>query len=189
MSAATTAASVAGVYAAALLQIANERGVGPAVLEACQTLPGALTREVIATLDHPSITRDQAKSALSAALVDAPKEIRDLLLLLVDRHRLTDAPAILSETVRQANEASGAVTVRVLTAAEPSAAAKANLDQAMHRFFGANARIETATDSALVAGMTVRCGDILIDGSVRRAIAEMKAALLAAPVGATLWSA
>ena len=189
MSAATTAASVAGVYAAALLQVAGERGSTAAVLEACRSLSGALTREMIDLLDHPATGRTQAKAALAASLPDAPREIRDLLQLLVDRHRLADAPAIFSEAVRQAELADGAVTVQVLTAAPLGGEVTAKVAAALHRVFGANAQIQTGVDASLLGGLTVRSGDTLIDGSVRRSIAEMKVALLAAPVGVALWSA
>lgn len=189
MSAATTAASVAGVYAAALLQVAGERGTTNGVLEACRSLPVALTREVIDLLDHPATARAQAKAALAASLPEAPREIRDLLQLLVDRHRLADAPAIFKEAVRQAELAGGAVAVEVLTAAPLGGEATVKVSAALLRVFGANAQIQVGVDASLLGGLTVRSGDTLIDGSVRRSIAEMKAALLAAPVGVALWSA
>jgi F-type H+-transporting ATPase subunit delta len=79
--------------------------------------------------------------------------------------------------------------VRVTTAAPLSPESSAQVTDAMHRCFGANARVETSVDAALVGGLTIRSGDTLVDGSVRRSIADMKAAMLNAPVGAGLWSA
>jgi F0F1-type ATP synthase delta subunit len=48
--------------------------------------------------------------------------------------------------------------------------------------------VQASTDPALIAGLTLRFGDTMLDVSARRMLAEMKQTILTAPVGASLWS-
>ena len=50
----------------------------------------------------------------------------------------------------------------------------------------ANERV--AVDPALIGGVAIRVGDILVDASVRRQLREMRQAMLNTPVASTLWA-
>src|SRR5580704_10218256 len=95
------AATVAGVYAEALLALSDERGKRTAVVESCRALIDALDAQAIAQLDDPRLGKARALEALKAALAGKLEaEVLDLLLLLVERNRLADAPLIMGEAVR-----------------------------------------------------------------------------------------
>jgi hypothetical protein len=80
-------ATVAGVYAQALLEVSAERGVRPAVVASCRELAQSLSQAALASLDDPRIGKVRAKDTLRAVLASEPKEVLDLLLLLIDRNR------------------------------------------------------------------------------------------------------
>lgn len=181
-------ATVPGVYATALLDLAQERGVAPALVAAAPEVAAAFTRDVIQALEQPGLVRQAAQQAIQAALADAPSEIRSLALLLLERGRLSSLPAILAEAVALFEERHGVVHVTVTTAAPLSANAENAVVSALHKALGSGARCTNQVDQAIVGGMTLRYGDTLVDGSVRRSLNEMKAAILSVPVGSGLWA-
>jgi F-type H+-transporting ATPase subunit delta len=183
------AGTVAGVYAQALLELADQRGSRTAVVENCRELADGLGPAVIAQLNDPRLGKAKAKDALRAAFAGKlEREVLDLLLLLVDRNRLGDAPAIAAEAVRTAEREVGLVRVQLTTAEPLSAAAQERITSSLKRQLGPGALIGSATDPALIGGLTMRIGDVFVDGSVRRQLAEMKAKILNAPLGNSLWA-
>jgi F-type H+-transporting ATPase subunit delta len=176
-------ATVPGVYASALLAVASEQGARAAVVQAARELAPAFAGGALATLDDPRLGRAAAKRAVAGVLTGRPKVLVDLVQLLIDRNRLSQAAAILDEAVRQAETEDGTVDVRVTTAA-PLADADV---QRIRAAAGAGARMATAVDPALIGGVTIRVGDRLVDASVRRHLREMHARMLNAPLGDALW--
>lgn len=177
-------ATVPGVYAQALLEVARERGTAAAVVAACQELAGAFSAATLAELDDPRVGKARAKDALRGVLADRPKEVVDLLALLVDRNRLADAPTILRETVRRAEAAEGVVRIKVV-AARPL---PAELSQRLAAAVGGKADLAVAVDPSLIGGAMVRVGDRLVDGSVKRQLREMHNRMINAPLSDALWA-
>jgi F-type H+-transporting ATPase subunit delta len=176
-------ATIAGVYAEALLAVAAERGVRAPVVEACAGLAESLAGGTIDALDDPRVGKVAAKATLRSVLAAAPPVLADFLCLLVDRHRLPDAPLILREAVRRAAEQDGRIRVRV-AAARP---VTAPLVDRLRAAIGSQAEIVATVDPALIGGATVRVGDRQVDASVRRHLSEMKNRMLNAPISDALW--
>ncbi|MBN8524280.1 MAG: ATP synthase F1 subunit delta [Planctomycetes bacterium] len=179
-----TPATVPGVYAQSLLDVASERGTRAAVVESCRELAGALAPAALAALDDPRIGKVKAKDALRSALAGQPREILDLLLLLVDRNRLAEAPAILKEAVKRAEVADGIVRIKVVSARPLSD----ELSQRLAASVGGKAEVTVAVEPALIGGATVRVGDRLVDASVKRQLREMHNRMINAPVSDALWA-
>jgi F-type H+-transporting ATPase subunit delta len=183
------AATVAGVYAQALLQLAEERGKRTAVVESCREAADGLGIASISQLDDPRLGKAKAKAALKAAFAGKLEaEVVDLLLLLIDRNRLADAPAILREAVRLAEIDVGLLHVYAATAHPITADGLQSLSQRLRKTIGAGVVVHPSTDPQLIAGMTLRFGDTMIDASVRRQLGEMKQAILNAPLSPALWT-
>ncbi len=182
------AATVAGVYAEALLALSDERGKRTAVVESCRLLIDALDADAIAQLDDPRLGKARALEALKAALGGKLEaEVLDLLLLLVERNRLADAPSIASEAVRLAEAEVGLVRIQVTTAAPLGDAGSLGLSASLRRIFGPGTLISSSCDPALIGGVTVRNGDLLVDGSVRRHLLEISNRILTIPLTDRLW--
>jgi len=183
-----SAGTVAAVYATALLELADERGKRPAVVEDCRRLSVALEAALIARLDDPKLGKSQAKSVLAASLgSQVEPEVLDLLHLLVDRNRLTDARSIVATAVELAEAQAGLVRVQVTTAVPLSSAAADSLAQALRRALGPGVALSTTVDDSLIGGMTLRVADRFVDGSVRRRLHELKQRILEAPLPDGLW--
>ena len=182
------AATVAGVYAEALLALSDERGTRTAVVESCRLLIDALDAEAIGQLDDPRLGKAHALQALTAALKGKLEaEVLDLLLLLVERNRLADAPQIAGEAVRIAEAEVGLVRIQVTTAAPLDGPGSEALGASLRRIFGPGTLIATSCDPDLIGGVTVRNGDLLVDGSVRRQLDEIENRILSIPLTDRLW--
>jgi len=183
------AGTVAGVYAQALLALAEERGSTMQVIEDCREALDGLTPAVLAQLDDPRVGKVKAKDAVRAAFTGKlSKELVDLLQLLIDRNRLSDAPSIFAEAIRNAEAKVGLVRVQAVTAHPITAAELTLLTERLKQAIGPGVMVHATTDPALISGLTLRFGDTMLDASARRQLADMKATILTAPVGANLWS-
>jgi F-type H+-transporting ATPase subunit delta len=184
------AATVAAVYAQALLEVADDRGNRAAVVRDCRELPDVLTPDLVAKLDDPRLGKRQAKELLGATLGRSVEtDVLNLLNLLVDRNRLADAVAIAREAVRQAEAAVGLLRVDVATAVPLDDAAVRKLAENLGRALGGTAQVSRVVDPDLIGGLTLRVGDNFIDGSVKRHLIEMRRRMLDAPVSARqLWA-
>ncbi|MBA3845101.1 MAG: ATP synthase F1 subunit delta [Planctomycetes bacterium] len=185
-----TPSAVAGIYAQALIDLAEERGKRPAVVDDCRELARVLTEDasILAGLEDPRVGKERAKLALAEGLgTSIQKETLDLVRLLIDRNRLRDLPAIAREAVRLAERAAGVVHIAATTATELSPSARSALDAGLKRAFGPGVVLHAAVDAGLIGGVTLRVDDTFVDGSVRRQLSEMKNVILNAPVDQRLW--
>lgn len=182
------AATVPAVYASALLAVARERGVADAVVEACRELAPALTPALLRSLDNPRVGKAKAKLVLGEALGQAPREVRELLQLLVDRNRLPDAPQILAEVGRQHERETGVVQVQLTSAVALDAAARARLIDRIKGDSAARAVVDERVDPTLIGGFTARIGDRYLDASVRRRLGDLRKSIESAPLSDALWS-
>ena len=77
------AGTVAGVYAQALLALAEERGSTMQVIEDCREALDGLSPELLAQLNDPRLGKVKAKDVLRGAFTGKlSKELVDLLQLL-----------------------------------------------------------------------------------------------------------
>jgi F-type H+-transporting ATPase subunit delta len=183
-----SSATVPGVYASALLAVARERGVVDAVVEASRELVPALTPTLLRSLDNPRVGKARAKAALGDALQGAPREVRELLQLLVDRNRLPDAPAILAEVAKQHERDTGVVHVRLTSAVAMEPGLRDRLVERIKDSPSSRAVLDERVDPALIGGFTARIGDRYLDASVRRTIGDLRKSIEAAPLSDALWS-
>lgn len=172
-------------YAQALLQLADERGKRAAIVADCREL-AALPADAFADLARAP--KAQAKQVAAQVLSGAVQpETLDLVRLLIDRARLGLLGAIAGEAVVLDDRSAGTVRVHAVTAQPLDPAARERLIEGLRRASGQQVMLEEKVDPALIGGVTLRAGDILVDGSVRRQLAELKQLIQSAPAGTGLW--
>lgn len=182
-------ATIPGVYAAALIAVARDHGSAAAVIASCHKLVDALSPDVLRPLDNPLVGKDTAKKAIGGAVANEPKEIYNLLQLLVDRNRLESTSDILREAIRQYEAAEGIFHVKVRVASAVSADFAEKFTAHVKQRHGQGAQLDIVVDPSLIGGFTTRVGDEYVDASIRRQLVEMRQAMLATPVTEQLWTA
>lgn len=102
------------------------------------------------------------------------------LYLVVSKHRIRHLDAMIDEYIRYANQRRGIIEVDVTSAMDMDEALVASLTDGLSEAFGTKVRLRTSKDAELLGGVTLRVGDLLIDGSAASRLARLKRSLKAA---------
>lgn len=178
---ASISASIAGRYASAVFDLAQEAGT-IAWLEAdIAALDAALhdSADLRDLIGSPLYGRDDQGRAVSAiaARMNLQPVLANTLSLLAAKRRLFVLPYLLGALTDRIAEAKGEVTAQV-TAATPLSAEQADrLASALSKSVGKTVKLNTAVDEALIGGIIVKVGSKMIDTSVASKLASLQNAM------------
>jgi F-type H+-transporting ATPase subunit delta len=169
-------------YASALLSLAGDGAAAEAlvaeldrVAEVVST-PGART-----LLDDPRTPAAARVSALEAATgAQVSPAVHTLMGTLASRRHLGRLPAIAEATHEALDARNGISTARVSTPSEIGAEERSKIEAQAKAIAGGAVRVTYDIDPSLVGGVTLRVGDLLIDGSVKGKLARMRERILTA---------
>ena len=97
--------------------------------------------------------------------------------LLLENRRLSLMPEIVSQFEALKAEAEARLEATVVSAFPLEADQIKTLGNALKRKFGRNVNLTAQVDKALLGGVVIRAGDLVIDGSVRGRLSELAAHL------------
>ena len=100
--------------------------------------------------------------------------------LLARRRRMFALPAIAAELDRLSDEKAGIARATVISAERLSEAYEQRLTQELSSMTGKKVVLDVKQDPELLAGIIVRIGDQVIDGSAKARLAEVASQLLSA---------
>jgi F-type H+-transporting ATPase subunit delta len=138
--------------------------------------------EALADLSDPSVPFEVRAEALTSALGKDPiAQLRNLLLLLMRRRRLSQLDRVAADFRRLYNRHEGIVEATATSAAPLNDDELGALRERIAGRAGAGRKIDLqlAVDPGLLGGITVRFGDTLIDGSVRGRLERLRGQLAA----------
>jgi F-type H+-transporting ATPase subunit delta len=119
-------------------------------------------------IDNPRVARERfVEFFLDVCGKKLDKDGGNFIRLLTENHRLTLLPEIaaLFEALRA--EAETRVEAEVISATAVSDAQLKTIAAALKKRLGREVTLSTRLDPALVGGIVIRAGDLVIDGSVR----------------------
>ena len=87
-------------------------------------------------------------------------------------------PALAVELARLSDVRAGVVRATVTSAAPLTEATRQKLQQQLEKRTGKKVLLEVKQDPSLIAGLVTRIGDLVIDGSARARLAELRSQLL-----------
>lgn len=124
---------------------------------------------------HPAVPAE-AKEAVLRSMVpsDDARYVRNLLLLLLERDRLQQLPQIVEGFHHLVLEDRGVVVAEVTTAIELQPEETELIRAKLREMVGKSIQITTRVDSAIIGGIVVRIGDMLLDGSVRTQLRQLR---------------
>jgi F-type H+-transporting ATPase subunit delta len=100
--------------------------------------------------------------------------------LLTSRKRMVALPEIADEFERLVDQRGGTQRVTVISAEPLSEPYAERLTRELERMTGKTVVLERKLDPELLAGVVLRLGDQIIDGSARARLADLKSSLLSA---------
>lgn len=174
---------IAARYAEALFGLAQQGGAVARLRRELAELADLIegSRDLRALLKRPDLPADRKTAALDAALGGRfSREIIALVEALVRHHRGEAAPAVSEAFQALADRADGVVVAEAETVAPLTDQQRERLVAALERLTGQRVRLEERLDASVLAGVRLRVGDRLIDGSAAGRLARMSEELMAA---------
>ena len=176
--------TIAERYARAIFDLGTESGTLTRLVEDLHALATVYqeSADMPKIMNNPLIP-EEARLAAVAEIVDRmglSPLAKNAAGLITRRKRLFALPAIAAELDRLADEASGIVRATVVSAEPLSDAYAERLTQELQTMTGKRIALDRKQDPELLAGVVVRIGDQVIDGSARAKLSEMKTQLLSA---------
>lgn len=174
-------ASLSGRYAAALYELASERGVIAQVESDLGALSAALNEsgDLARLLVDPEVKREASGRAIAAVadLLGLQPLTRDFLGVLAANRRLATLGDSIASFGAIAAAARGEVTADVTTAHPLDAEQVAQITTKLAEREGRTVKVRTAVDPAILGGLVVRIGSREIDGSIRTRLHSLAQAM------------
>ena len=171
--------TVARPYAEAVFERAKESGQLDAWSDALGLLSAiASDPQMARQIGNPNVPRERVREMIQGVAGDGlPGEAVNLLRLLADNGRLAALPEIaaLFEARREADLGVRQVLVRSAFPLDDDA--RQTIANAMSRKLGGQVELTVEEDPALIGGIEVRSGDLVIDDSVRGRLEQLATAL------------
>ncbi len=165
-------------YALAIFQLAQEMGELERWQTDLQVLDEALQeREFASFLGMPKVRLDQKMSVIRDALPDLNPLAQNLLGLLVARGVIDTLPSIREEYGNLIDEHRGLERASVASAVPLDDQQRERLAQYLQDLTGKEIQLTTNVDESIVAGLVVRVGDRLMDGSARTKLRNLRNSL------------
>lgn len=169
-------------YARALLEIGTSDGSLETLVAEMQKVADVYleSAELRNAVDNPVVPQP-AKKAIASALCDklgVGKTARHAVLLLGDRRRLKILPEIAT-MLREMNDAKkGLIRAEVTTAVALSDGFYQKLLQTLEKLSNKRVVLDKKHDPALIGGVVLRIGDLVLDSSLKTRLDGLKHALL-----------
>ncbi len=181
MSDSTDAAGVAGRYATALFEIADESGSLDAVEAALGQMKDALgvSDDLANLIKSPIVSREDQAAAMAkvcdAMGIGAP--VSSTIGLMAANRRLFALPQVIKGFNRLLADKRGIQEAEVRSAKPLSDAQKAALEKTIKESVGADIALDVTVDESLIGGLVVRVGSKMIDTSIRSKLASLQTAM------------
>jgi F-type H+-transporting ATPase subunit delta len=169
---------VAKRYAKALLEIGKEDGKLDTYASDLAQVAGLLDEapELENALANPAFAIEERKSILTVFLdkLGISSIASNFYKLLLDRGRIDGAKAIAGLYAELLDEERGIKRAEVVSATPLDEAAISRLTETLKQVAGQEVQLEVKEDSSLIGGVVARIGDLVLDGSVKSQLENLK---------------
>lgn len=170
-------------YANALADIALAQGAAEPVTQQLGDFGAAYAEsaELRNFLASPAVSHSAKHGVIEkiAGRLGASKIVRNFLFVVTDHQRSSILPEIIAAFQQVIRRRQGIAEAEIISAAELSAAQKADFTKKLESLSGKKVVAQYSLDPALLGGAVVRLGDTVFDGSVRNRLNQMRERLTA----------
>lgn len=171
-------ASVAGRYASALFDLANEQGQLSELEADVVALQGMLdeSEDLRRLVRSPLISSDDQVKALDAVLgkAGAGTLLTNFMKLVARNRRLFATQDMLKSFRAIAARHRGEVTAEVTTATALTQPQLDQLEDVLRIEVGKEVKVQTRVDPAILGGLIVKVGSRMVDSSLRTKLSSLK---------------
>jgi F-type H+-transporting ATPase subunit delta len=178
--------SVAATYAEALFEAATEADAVDVVAADLAAFAQAMreSAELRAVLTSPEVDTRAKKGAVADLTEGGHPLAANFLQVLIDRGRIADLPEIARAFQERVARAEHRLQVEAITAVPMPDDLRKRVVQRIQGQTGATVELTESVDPDIVGGLVLRIGGVVVDGSLRRRLDELRHNLHAAPVDA-----
>lgn len=169
-------------YGQALLTLAEEQSIQRQVADEMKALAALIGREptLKACLANPTVPVAAKQAVLDELMAPACCLLtRNFVGLLVRNRRAALLAKIVQFLEARLDEKEGRVKVRVESALPMTEASRADFMRRISQWLNKKVELEITVVPELLAGITIRIGDRLVDGSCRGQLTRMRQVLMA----------
>lgn len=178
---ATGAAELAGRYAIALFELADERKLLDRVAEDLRGLRALVTEsaDLKRLIRSPVLAREAQGKAIAAIAARAGLDplTQNFLGLLARNRRLFALPAMIERFLTTLAERRGEVRAEVVAARELTPEQRDSLDQQLRKSVGQKVAVDIRIDPSLLGGLVVKFGSRMVDASLKSKLQRLEMAL------------
>jgi F-type H+-transporting ATPase subunit delta len=168
-------------YAAALFEVARAEGALPVVEEELFKLSDVLAQsdELRATLTDPAIPAEKRQEIIENLLArgKATPITTSLVSFVVRAGHARDLPAIISSLIERAAAERKHAVAEVRSAIPLDQDQRDRLARALSKNVGKEVEVKVHVDPSVLGGLAARVGDVVIDGTVRHRLDQLKEAI------------
>ncbi|MBU0988203.1 MAG: F0F1 ATP synthase subunit delta [Proteobacteria bacterium] len=172
---------VARRYAKALLIIGKEDGQFETYREELSGFENLMVREkeLQQTLLNPLYGAADRKNVLAHVIekVNVSKVVESFLLLLFEKGRFAFLTEVNDYYQKLADELKGVLRASLVSAAELSSETVEKIRSTLSKKTGKDIILEVTQDPSLIGGIVSRIGDLVLDGSIKTQLLNMKESL------------
>ncbi|WP_019243200.1 MULTISPECIES: F0F1 ATP synthase subunit delta [Bacillus] len=172
---------VAKRYAIALLEIAKEKNTLDQMAEEVRTVHDVFTSntDIITFLKHPKVSSEQKKQLLLEAFSTVSQDVKNTLLIMVERHRIDEITQMAADFVELVNDEQSVAEAKVYTIRPLTEEERAGVSSVFAAKVGKKSlKIENIVDRDLIGGMKLRIGNRIFDGSISGKLNRLERQLL-----------
>ena len=181
MATTSSASELAGRYAAALFDLADERKQLDDVASDLRQLEGmfAENADLRRLARSPVIGRDDKMKAMKALLtkVGVASLTMQFVGVLSRNRRLFAFPQIIAAYLAELSRRRGEIAAEITSARELSGAQKSAVEQALMSALGGRIAIKQSVDPSLIGGLVVKVGSRMVDSSLRTQLQRLGLAM------------
>ena len=164
-------------YAAAILEFAKAEGqletIGDELFSIARIFESS--SELRDSLSDPRLPLERKQGIISDLLETRASALTvNLINFIVGAGKARELPAIADRLVQRASEARDAVVAEVRSAVELDSATVSKLEAKLGEATGKKVEAKVVVDPEILGGIVARVGDIVIDGSVRGRLRDLR---------------
>jgi len=172
---------IARRYAKALLLIGKENDQAEAYREELDSISELMSKEkdLEQAIGNPLYNAEGRKKVLQTIIdkMELSAVMKSFLLLLFDKGRIGFLSNINDFYHELADELKGIARASLISAAELSSDAVEKIRSALSKRTGKDIVLEVEQDPELIGGIVTRIGDLVLDGSIKTQLLNMRESL------------
>lgn len=173
--------SIARRYAKALLMIGKADGKADNYKDELNQFSGLIAKEAALerVINNPLYNAAERKKVLADLVVklNLSKVMASFLKLLFDKGRFVFLGAVNEFYQKLADDLKGVARASLVSANELSSEAVEKIRKALSKKTGKDIVLDIKTDPALIGGVITKIGDLVLDGSIKTQLLNMRESL------------